>query len=118
MKPGDVVLIRLPDATGGPPKLRPALVLAMLPGPYQSLLICGISTQLREVQPNWDERLDPNDADFSGSGLHRLSAIRLSYFHAAESREISGCIGRIAGERLDRLRQRLIGVLAVRHTAE
>lgn len=41
MKPGDVVLIRLPQAAGEPPKLRPALILALLPGPFQSLLICG-----------------------------------------------------------------------------
>jgi hypothetical protein len=113
MKAGEVVLIRLPDATGGPPKLRPALVLATLPGPFQSLLICGIST----LQPNWDEKIDPKDADFSASGLHRLSAIRLSYLYAAEGQEIAGCIGRIGGERLDRLRQRLIDALAVRHTA-
>ncbi len=55
MKPGDVVLIRLPQAAGGPPKLRPALVLALLPGPFQSLLICGISTRLRDLEPDWDE---------------------------------------------------------------
>ncbi len=34
MKPGDVVLIRLPQTAGGPSKLRPALVLAALPGPF------------------------------------------------------------------------------------
>jgi mRNA interferase MazF len=112
MKPGEVVLIRLPQAMGGPPKLRPALVLAILPGAFQNVLICGISTQLREVQPNWDEEIGPNDADYPASGLHRLSAVRLSYLYAAESREVSGPIGRIAQERLQRLRQRLIGLLA------
>jgi hypothetical protein len=50
MKPGHVVLIRLPQTTGGPAKLRPALVLAILPGPYQNVLICGISTQLQSLQ--------------------------------------------------------------------
>ena len=112
MKPGDVVLIRLPQATGGPPKLRPALVLAMLPGSFQNVLICGISTQLRDLQPNWDEPIDPNDADYSASGLRRMSAVRLSYLYAAESHEISGPIGRIGRERLERLRQRLISLLA------
>jgi mRNA interferase MazF len=65
MKPGDVVLIQLPQVAGGPPKSRPALVLALLPGVYQNILICGISTQLRDLQPDWDDLIEPNDADFS-----------------------------------------------------
>jgi hypothetical protein len=67
---------------------------------------------MRDLQPNWDEQIAPNDADYSASGLHCLSAIRLSYLYAAESHEISGPIGRIARERLDRLLQRLIDLLA------
>jgi mRNA interferase MazF len=111
MKPGDVVLIQLPQTAGGPVKLRPALVLSLLPGPFQNVLICGISTQLRDMQPNWDEQISPGDADYSASGVHRVSAIRLSYLYAAEKREISGPIGQIDSERLRRLRQRLASLL-------
>ncbi|MEN6451275.1 MAG: type II toxin-antitoxin system PemK/MazF family toxin [Thermoguttaceae bacterium] len=107
MKPGDVVLIRLPQASGGPLKLRPALVLAELPGPFQSLLISGISTRLRDLQPDWDESIGPGDADYAASGLHEQSAIRLSYLYAADLHEISGVIGRIDASRLQRLRARL-----------
>jgi mRNA interferase MazF len=57
VKPGDMVLISLPQIGGGAPKLRPALLLADLPGPYQNLLLCGISTQLHQLQANWDERV-------------------------------------------------------------
>ncbi len=32
MKPGDIVLARVPSGTDLPAKLRPALVLAVLPG--------------------------------------------------------------------------------------
>jgi mRNA interferase MazF len=112
MTPGDVVLIRLPQASGGPPKLRPALVLAELPGPFQSRLMCGISTRLRDIQPDWDELMGPGDADYSASGLHERSAIRLSYLYAADEHEISGVIGRIETERLRRLRGRLARALA------
>jgi len=111
MKPGHVVLIRLPQAAGGPPKLRPALVLALLPGPFQSLLICGISTQLRELQPDWDELIRPDDTDYAVSGLHQPSAVRLSYLYAADKREVPGAIGRIDRRRLERLLQRLIRLL-------
>jgi mRNA interferase MazF len=112
MHPGDVVLIELPQLAGGTPKLRPAMVLALLPGSFQNVLICGISTQLQDLQPDWDELLSPNDNDFRMSGVHRVSAIRLSYVYAADSREISGMIGRIDADRLQRLRSRLAGILS------
>jgi mRNA interferase MazF len=111
MKPGDVVLIRLPQASGGSPKLRPALLLAELPGPFQSVLICGISTRLRDLQRDWDELIGPDDADYALSGLHEKSAIRLSYLYAADKHEIAGVIGRIEPERLRRLRGRLARAL-------
>jgi mRNA interferase MazF len=107
VNPGDVVLISLPQIGGGQPKLRPALVLSGLPGPYQSLLICGISTQLHQQQSNWDELLQPGDADFTVSGLRRASIVRLSYLYAADPSELAGAIGHIDGARLQRLCQRL-----------
>ena len=85
MKPGDMVLIQLPQVGGGAPKLRPALILALLPGGYQNVLLCGVSTQLHDLDLNWDDRIDPSDADFSRSGLHRASAIRPSYLYGANS---------------------------------
>jgi mRNA interferase MazF len=107
MNPGDVVLIPLPQLGGGSPKLRPALVLAILPGPSQNRLVCGISSQLSQQQPNWDELIQPGDADFATSGLHRASVIRLSYLHATDPSEITGVIGQIDPARLARLLTRL-----------
>jgi mRNA-degrading endonuclease toxin of MazEF toxin-antitoxin module len=112
MKPGDVVLIELPQVAGGPPKSRPALVLTLLPGSYQSALICGISTQMQALQSGWDDPIGPGDSDFSQSGLHRASAIRPSYVYAAEIREVQGVIGRIDAARLNRVRRRLAQLLA------
>jgi len=109
MKAGEMVLIRLPQAGGGPLKLRPALVLCLLPGPYQNILICGVSTQLNKLEPNWDEQIAPADPDFASSGLHGISAARLSYRYAADRTEIAGVIGRIDASRL----KRLVGRLAV-----
>jgi mRNA interferase MazF len=79
VKPGDVILIPLAELGGANVKLRPALVLADLPGPYQGLLICGISTQMQFLQTNWDELVQSGDSDFAASGLRRPSVIRLSY---------------------------------------
>ncbi len=107
MNPGDVVLIPLPQFGGAAHKLRPALLLTNLPGPYQNLLLCGISTQLHSLQKNWDELVDAGDADYASSGLHQPSVIRLSYLYAADPSEIAGVIGAIEPLRLERLRQRL-----------
>ena len=107
MNPGDIVLIPLPQAGGGATKLRPALVLAILPGPYQNLLLCGVSTQLFLAEPNWDELIQSTDADYGGSGLRQASIIRLSYLYAADVGEVSGLIGAIDAARHARLQTRL-----------
>lgn len=106
MSPGDVVLIDLPTAGGGT-KLRPALVLSSLPGRYQNLLVCGISSQVHEAHAGWDEVIADSDQDFPTSRLRTASVIRLSYLHAAESSEIAGSVGEISGDRLARLLARL-----------
>jgi hypothetical protein len=67
---------------------------------------------LEELQPDWDEFMNAREADFAESGLHRPSAIRLSYLYAADVRELSGAIGRVDPQRLNRLRARLAGLLA------
>src|SRR3954471_6597067 len=103
MTPGEVVLIPLSQFGGGASKLRPALVLVLLPGPYQTLLACGISTQLHQQEADWDELIQPGDADFPSSGLHRASLIRLSFLHATDPTEIAGAIGQISAARLDQL---------------
>jgi mRNA interferase MazF len=107
MTPGEIVLIPLSQFGGGASKLRPALPLAQLPGPYQTHLVCGISTQLHQQMPDWDEIIQPGDADFSSSGLHRSSIIRLSNLHATDATEIAGWIGQISTARLDQLLTRL-----------
>src|SRR5205823_6258048 len=102
--PGDVVLIRLAQFGGGAAKLRPAIVLALLPGSYQNVLISGVSTQLQQLERDWDDLIQPSDSDFASSGLHRASAVRLSYLYAADRAEILGLIGSVDSARLARLR--------------
>lgn len=107
MNPGDVVLLSLVDASGSGAKLRPTVLLANLPGPYQTLLVCGISTRPQAIRPQWDEPIQPGDADFPSSGLHQASVIRLSFLRAATRGEIRGAIGTIDAARLLRLLTRL-----------
>ena len=88
-------------------KLRPALVLARLPGPWQTWLVCGISTRLGDVLPGWDEMVDPSEERFDHMGLKRRSVIRLSFLVAIADPDIRGRIGAAPRPDLAQLRRRL-----------
>jgi mRNA interferase MazF len=103
----------MPQLDLSPGKLRPALVIADLPGPFGDVLVCGISSQLRQEIPQWDERLSPADPDFGDSGLKVASVIRLNWLAAVSPAASAGVLGSIAVERLARLRRRLSSHLAL-----
>jgi hypothetical protein len=62
MQEADVVLTPLPQADGTI-KNRPVILLRELP-PYRDFLVCGISTQLHQQVPGFDDIISPSDADF------------------------------------------------------
>lgn len=68
MKAGDIVLAQLQQADGQH-KLRPVLLLKQFP-PFGDWLISGISSQVRQAVPDFDELIRESDEDFSKSGLH------------------------------------------------
>ena len=107
MKPGDIVLSPLPQADGQL-KPRPAVVLDLLP-PFDDALACGISTQLRQAVPDFDEVMRPEDYDFRQSGLKATSVIRLGYVTVLMPDDVICRIGRISPARLKRLLTRLGG---------
>ena len=113
MTPGQVVLLRLPQPDTFAGKLRPTLVLADLPGPFGDVLVCGISSQLHQELPSWDERITPGDPDFPTSGLKVPSLIRLNWLASVSPTTRAGTLGSIAPERLAHLRTRLVAHLAL-----
>jgi mRNA interferase MazF len=113
VKPGEIVLLRLPQPNLSPGKLRPVLVLSELPGLFGNILVCGISSQLHQEIPNWDEQLTPADTDFGTCDLKVASVIRLGWLAAVNPSASVGTLGSIAPERLARLRQRLAAHLAL-----
>ena len=104
---GQVVLFRFPqtDLTAG--KLRPALVLRRLPGPYDDWLICMISSQLDQEIPGLDEVVSLGDPDFAQSGLKSPSVIRASRIAVVGAGTLLGAIGEISADRLIRTRAAL-----------
>ncbi len=105
MKEGDIVLTPLPQ-TDGAMKNRPALLLRELP-PFGDYLACGISTQLRQTVPGFDDTISKADPDFAASGLLADSVIRLGFLAVLPRQRILGSIGEIAATRRAHLLRRL-----------
>lgn len=105
MNEGAVVLVPFQQADGTH-KNRPAIVLRALP-PFNDLLPCGVSMQLRHEARGFDDRIAEIDTDFAASGLTTASLIRLGYLALLPAREVRGAIGAISRERHHRLLRRL-----------
>ncbi len=104
---GQIVLFQFPQTNLTQGKLRPALLIGRLPGPYDDWLICMISSQLQHVVPGFDEIIQPQDADFAASGLKSASVIRIGRFAVVDGAVLVGSIGAISQDRLKRIKQRL-----------
>ena len=109
MKEGSIIITALPQADGTI-KNRPALVLRQMPL-YRDLLVCGVSTQLHQQVPGFDEIISAQDPDFVASGLQGESLIRLGFLALVPVRRVLGSIGAVAGVRHRRLLQKLASYL-------
>jgi len=105
MKEGDVVIVAMPQADGSI-KNRPTIILREMP-PFQDMLVCGVSTQLRQEVKNFDELISPTDSDFTASSLVGKSLIRLGFLTVVPQSQIVGVIGSISSTRHRRLLERL-----------
>jgi mRNA interferase MazF len=104
---GQIVLFRFPQTDQQEGKLRPALVLRKVPGPFNDWLICVISFQLHQPLTKLDEAIYPEDGDFAHSGLKQSSDVRASRLAVVDGRILMGSLGTIGTERLARIRERL-----------
>ena len=109
MNEGDVILMPLPQ-NDSRIKYRPAIVLREMPR-YRDILVCGVSSQLRQFINGFDELIRQNDNDFITSGLLTDSVIRLGFLTVLPRHTVSGSIGKISSERYRRLLQRLSAYL-------
>jgi len=109
MKEGDVVIVAMPQANGSV-KNRPTIILRGMP-PFQDMLVCGVSSQLRQEVKDFDEIISPTDSDFTASGLVGKSLIRLGFLTVVPQSQIVGVIGSISPARHQRLLEKLSGYL-------
>ena len=109
MKEGDLVIVPMPQADGMI-KDRPAIILREMPR-FRDMLVCGVTTKLRNAAEGLDELISPGDSDFAASALRQESLIRLGYVVVLPRSKIAGSIGTISPERHKRLLQRLSAYL-------
>lgn len=106
MKAGDIALAEL-QQSDAQRKLRPVLLLKQFP-PFDDWLVCGISSQIKHQVPDFDEIIRESDADFSESGLHVSSVVRLGYLATLSTKDLPGTIGKIQPARYERLINSLV----------
>lgn len=104
---GQTILFRFPQTDQIAGKLRPALVLRELPGPYNDWLICMVSSQLSRRIPDFDEIITPDDMDFSDSGFKIPSLIRISRLAVVDAGIFLGKLGQVDASRVIRIKQKL-----------
>jgi mRNA interferase MazF len=107
MNPGDIVLIRFPQADLKEGKLRPALVLAVAPGRYADRVLALVTSQTTQFTPNFDEIIDPADVDYVSTGLKARSVVRLARLASVQTSIINARLGSISAARLAQVRSRL-----------
>lgn len=103
IRPGQIVLLNFPQTDQGRGKLRPALILRRLPGPYDDWLICMISSRVHQHIAGIDEIIAEPDDDFSLSGLKSASIVRVTRLAVMAGANFQGSIGCVSDDRMNRI---------------
>jgi mRNA interferase MazF len=104
---GQIVLFAFPQTDQATGRFRPALVLRGLPGSHGDWLVCMISSRIHQQLPGIDEVVFDSDPDYAQSGLKVTSLIRSTRLAVVSADLLHGTIGRIADDRLLRIRAHL-----------
>ncbi len=101
---GQIVLFKFPQTNQTIGKLRPALIIKKLPGPYDDWLICMISSQLSQNILEFDEAILKEDPEFEQSGLKVSSVIRISRLAVVDKNILLGNLGNLSKKRLSNIK--------------
>ena len=111
-KAGQIVLFTFPQTDLARGKLRPALLLGKLPGPYDDWLVCMISSQIQHYIEGFDEIIREKDLDFRSSALKVASVVRVGRLAVVEGKILLGATGEIGADRLIRIKKHLADWIA------
>src|SRR5699024_12857255 len=106
-QPGQIVLFHFPQTDLSEGKLRPALLVGPLPGPYDDWLICMFSSQTHQYLEGFAEIVAEEHSDFDASGLERTSTIRTRRLAVVEGDMLADRVGHGSPVGLSRCRKTL-----------
>lgn len=104
---GDVALMPFPFTNLANSIKRPVLLLRKLDNSHDDWLVCMISSQTHQLNPDLDWQLSHSDPEFVDSGLKFSSVFRLSRIAVLDGTLLIGKLGCISEQRLYELRKRL-----------
>ena len=102
---GCIVVAELPQADGKS-KLRPILLLRVLPG-FSDYLVCGVSTQLHQAVAGFDLVLTQDGEGFHETGLRASSVVRLNFLATLPQSRMVRLLGNVSADQLSVLQRNL-----------
>ena len=104
-KAGCIALMPFPYTDLSQSKRRPVLLVRNLDQQKDDWLVCMISSQLHQADPNLDWIVTPDTSEFKATGLKVASVIRLSRLAVLDGSLLLGKLGSITDQRLVKLKQ-------------
>ena len=104
---GQLVLTPFPNTDLSSAKLRPVLLLCKASSRFDDWLVCMVSSQLHQAEPQVDEFVRSTDEDFGATGLKVSSVARVSRLAVLQGESMIGCLGQVSPLRLLALRTRV-----------
>jgi mRNA interferase MazF len=104
---GQLVLTPFPTTDLSAAKLRPVLLLCKASTRFDDWLVCMVSSQIHQAEPELDEFIRNSDEDFSATGLKVSSIVRVSRLAVLQGESMIGRLGQVSPLRLMTLRTRV-----------
>ncbi len=112
MTKGKVVLVPFPFDDLSATKVRPALCLTNPVGKYSHIILALITSQIPTDLLETDIVLDTTHPDFSASGLHKPSTIRLDHLMTVRKSLIQRELGTLSSDTQDKIAEKLCKLLS------
>ena len=105
--PGQIALTPFPHTDLSGSKLRPVLLLCPASRHYDDWVVCMVSSQLHQAEPELDEVISDVDPHYPASGLRAPSVFRLSRLAVLQGSLMLGRLGELPTQRLIDMRTKL-----------
>jgi mRNA interferase MazF len=112
MTKGKVVLVPFPFDNLSATKVRPAVCLTNPVGKYSHIILAFITSQIPTNLLETDIVLDTSHPDFTASGLHKPSTIRLDHLMTVRKSLIQRELGTLSSDTQDKIAEKLCKLLS------